>query len=56
MVIFVIIAGIAMIWYMAVSAAMHTVFMTAIYQFAQHDRVPDGFERDTMSRAFASKA
>jgi hypothetical protein len=49
-------AGIALLWYMAVSAAMHTVFMTAVYQYATTDRVPDGFERHTLAHAFAAKA
>jgi len=45
-------AGIGFLWYMAVSAAMHTVFMTAVYQYAANDSVPDGFERETMALAF----
>lgn len=47
--------GIAMLWYMAVSAAMHTIFMTAVYQFATCDRVPAGFERSLMMKAFQTK-
>ena len=50
-----IVTGIALMWYMAVSAAMQTVFMTAVYQFANSDRVPEGFERHTMMTAFSSK-
>jgi len=48
-------AGLAFLGYLAVSAAMHTIFMTAIYQFASSERVPEGFERDRMARAFASR-
>ena len=45
--------GIAMLLYMAVSAAMHTILMTAVYQYAAHERIPEGFERQAISRAFA---
>jgi Family of unknown function (DUF6159) len=41
--------GVAMLLYMAVSAAMN---MTAVYQYAAHDRCPDGFESETIARAF----
>jgi hypothetical protein len=47
--------GIMFLLYMAVSAALNTVFMTAVYQYAANDRVPDGFDRDTMAHAFATK-
>ena len=50
-----VVGGIAMMWYMAVSAAMHTVFMTAMYQFATSERVPDGFDRRLMVGAFQTK-
>ena len=46
--------GIALLMYLAVSAAMHTIFMTAVYQFATSDKVPDGFNRESMVRAFAT--
>jgi Family of unknown function (DUF6159) len=47
--------GIAWLWYMTVSAAMHTVFMSAVYQFATSERVPEGFEEHAMAHAFRSK-
>ena len=40
---------------MAVGAALNTVFQTAVYQYASHDQVPEGFDRQTMAHAFASK-
>jgi hypothetical protein len=48
----IVVAVIAYLWFMALSAAMHTVFLSAVYQFATSDRVPDGFERETMLTAF----
>ncbi|MCE9530790.1 MAG: DUF6159 family protein [Planctomycetes bacterium] len=47
--------GISMLLYMAVSAAMNTVFMTAVYQYASTDRVPDGFDHEKLSHAFGAK-
>jgi hypothetical protein len=47
--------GIAWLWYMTISAAMHTVFMAAVYQFATSEQVPDGFEQHAMANAFRSK-
>ncbi len=50
-----IVVGILFLMYMALSAALNTVFMTAVYQYAANDRVPEGFDRETMAHAFASK-
>jgi Family of unknown function (DUF6159) len=50
-----IVVGILFLLYMAISAALNTVFMTAVYQYAANDRVPDGFDRHTMAHAFATK-
>jgi len=50
-------AGICWLLYMVVSAAMHTVYIAALYQFATSDRAPAGFEATTMAHAFgAAKA
>lgn len=49
-------AAILLILHMAVGAAMNTVFLTAVYQYATTDRIPDGFERETLAHAFTSKA
>jgi hypothetical protein len=48
-------AAFALLLYLAVSAAMNTIFLTAVYQYAADNSVPDGFERDTMARAFGAK-
>ncbi len=45
--------GIALLLYTAVSAALSTILLTAVYQYAAHNRIPDGFEPETISRAFA---
>lgn len=47
--------GILFLLYLAVSAALNTVFMTAVFQFATEDKVPEGFERRSLAHAFASK-
>ena len=46
-------AGIAFLIQMAVSAALHTIFLAALYQYAAEGRVPEGFDRDIMATAFA---
>jgi hypothetical protein len=45
--------GIAFLIQMAVSAALHTIFLAALYQYAAEGRVPEGFDRDVMEGAFA---
>lgn len=51
-----IIAGvIAGLLHMAVSAALSTILLTAVYQYASTDRVPDGFDRTVLAGAFAPK-
>jgi hypothetical protein len=37
-------------------AALDTIFLTALYQYAAFERVPEGFERDSMEGAFKKKA
>lgn len=50
-----VVGGLAMLWYMAVSSAMSTVLATAVYQFASSDRIPDGFDRESIARAFQGR-
>ena len=51
-----VVAGvIAGLLHMAISAALHTILLTAVYQYASTQRVPDGFDAGVLSRAFASK-
>jgi hypothetical protein len=39
-----------------ISSALQTIFLTALYQYAAFERVPQGFEADTLKSAFSSKA
>lgn len=39
----------------AVSSALNTILLSALYQFAADDKVPDEFDRNLMTGAFASK-
>ncbi|HJZ53536.1 MAG TPA: DUF6159 family protein [Gemmataceae bacterium] len=48
-------AGIALLLYLAVSSALHTILLAALYEYADQGRVPEGFDRDTMEGAFVSK-
>jgi hypothetical protein len=51
-----IIAGvIAALLHTAVSAALNTILLTAVYQYASTERVPDGFDRNILAGAFAPK-
>ena len=47
-----VVAGIMFLLHMAVSSALHTIFLAALYQYAAEDRVPEGFDRHTMATAF----
>lgn len=38
-----------------ISSALQTIFLTALYQFAAFERVPVGFDADTLHRAFTPK-
>jgi hypothetical protein len=50
------IAGVvALMLHMAIGAALATILQTAVYQFAAEDRVPEGFDADQISRAFAPR-
>ena len=48
-------AGVLTLLYMAVSSALHTILLAALYQYAADDRVPEGFDRDMMEGAFTPK-
>jgi hypothetical protein len=39
----------------AISAALDTIFLSALYQYAAFDKVPAGFDRRTMEEAFTPK-
>src|SRR5262249_22682264 len=52
------VAALGVLWLLlgaAVCSALDTVFMTALYQYAAFDKVPEGFNRDTIEHAFQSK-
>lgn len=46
-------AGVAFLLHMAISSALHTIFLAAIYLYAAEDRVPAGFDRRVMAGAFS---
>lgn len=48
-----VVAGILFLLHMAVSSALHTIFLAALYQYAAEDRVPEGFDRGAMEGAFS---
>ena len=41
--------------YLAVASAMDTIFLSALYQYAAFNTIPEGFEADTMEQAFRSR-
>lgn len=47
-----VVAGILFLLHMAVSSALHTIFLAALYQYAADDRVPEGFDPHVMATAF----
>lgn len=47
--------GVLLLIYLAVSAALHTILLAALYQYAADGQVPEGFERDSFAGAFATK-
>jgi drug/metabolite transporter (DMT)-like permease len=50
------IAGVvALMLHMAIGAALATILQTAVYQYAAEDQVPEGFDADQISRAFAPR-
>jgi hypothetical protein len=54
-VILLVVGGVYFLIYAAVSAALDTIFLTALYQYAAFERVPEGFDRDSLVHAFTSK-
>jgi hypothetical protein len=49
---FLVLGGVALLLHMAVGAALHTILLAALYQYAHDDRVPQGFDRHAMLGAF----
>jgi hypothetical protein len=47
-----VVAGICFLIHMAISSALHTILLAALYQYAHDDRVPEGFDRDVIVGAF----
>ncbi len=47
--------GLSLLAFAAVTSALRTVFMTALYQYAAFQRTPDGFDTETLARAFHHK-
>ena len=45
-------AGIAFLMHMAISSALHTILLAALYQYAHDERIPEGFDRDVLVGAF----
>jgi Family of unknown function (DUF6159) len=41
--------------YLAVASAMDTIFLSALYQYAAFNTIPEGFEADTMEQAFRTR-
>jgi len=38
-----------------VSSTLHSIYLAALYQYAAHDRVPEGFDRESFAGAFTPK-
>jgi hypothetical protein len=52
------VAALGGVWLLAtaaIGAAMDTIFLTALYQYAAFDKVPDGFDRGNIEHAFTNK-
>ncbi len=50
--------GLGVLYLLAASvacAALDTIFLAALYQYAAFERVPQGFDRDSMEVAFKKK-
>jgi hypothetical protein len=45
----------ALLLHSAISSALNTILLAALYQFASDDRVPEGFDRHTFEGAFQPK-
>lgn len=51
-----VIASIGLLFHTAISTALHTILLGAIYQYAADQQVPEEFDRDTLSHAFVPKS
>jgi hypothetical protein len=49
------VAVIYFLWWLAVCSALSTIFRSALYQYAAHGIVPNGFEERSMEGAFKAK-
>ncbi len=47
-----VVAGLYFLVYATVASAMDTIFLTALYQYAAFNTVPEGFDEDAMQNAF----
>ncbi len=50
--------GLGVVWMLgagAVGATLDTIFLSALYQYAAYDRVPEGFDRRSIEGAFTPK-
>jgi hypothetical protein len=47
--------GVLLLIYLAVSAALHTILLAALYEYAADGKVPEGFERESFAGAFTPK-
>jgi hypothetical protein len=45
-------AGVAFLLHMAISSALQTILLAALYQYAHDDRIPEGFDREVLVGAF----
>ncbi len=50
-----VLAGVYFLLWMAVSSALHGIYLGALYQFAAHGIVPGGFERENLTGVFTQK-
>jgi hypothetical protein len=55
-IVFVALTALYIIGFAVVNAALNTIFLGAMYQYAAFDRVPAGFDEATLRTAFAAKA
>lgn len=49
---FLVLGGVALLLHMAISSALHTILLAALYQYAHDNRIPRGFDRDVIAGAF----
>jgi hypothetical protein len=48
-------AAVYLLIWLAIGPALNGIFLGALYQYAAHGRVPDGFDGDAMAQAFRRK-